>query len=146
MADRISSVNEVCLNVRRGDFVSISVANQHHGVCETDYFSRAVNIIGEKVSNPHLFIFSDDTEWCRANLRFEHPSTLVDHAYAGKKFGQHLQLMIMCQHYIISNSSFGWWAAWLNTNKKKIVCAPEKWFNTHDYDTKDVIPANWIKF
>lgn len=89
MAARISSVNAVCLNVRRGDFISISVANQHHGVCEIDYFVRAIRIIGEKVSNPHFFIFSDDTEWCHANLRFEHPFTLVDRSNGSCQFPLH---------------------------------------------------------
>jgi len=135
----------VCLNVRRGDFVSIRITSQQHGVCEADYFSRAVNIIGEKENNPHLFIFSDDIEWCRANLRFEYPSTIVDHAYAGKKFGQYLQLMSMCQHYIIPNSSFGWWAAWLCSNPGKIVVTPQRWYQNPQMDTQYLIPDSWIR-
>lgn len=145
MSDRISAVNAVCLNVRRGDFVTIPVASQHHGVCEADYFSRAATIISEKVSNPHLFIFSDDIEWCRAYLRFEHSCTIVDHEYAGKKFGQYLQLMSMCKHFIIPNSSFGWWAAWLCPNPDKIVISPQRWYQSRHMDTQYLIPDSWIR-
>ena len=54
-----------------------------------------------------------------------------------------MQLMSMCKHNIIANSTFSWWGAWLNRNQNKLVIAPEKWFAGWKYDTKDLIPESW---
>lgn len=56
-----------------------------------------------------------------------------------------MQLMSNCKHNIIANSSFSWWAAWLNANQKKIVIAPAKWTNDKNYNDSDIIPESWIK-
>ena len=56
-----------------------------------------------------------------------------------------MQLMSLCSHHIIANSSFSWWGAWLNQNPEKIVIAPEKWENGTEDDQQDIIPENWIR-
>jgi hypothetical protein len=145
MAKKIKEVNSVCVNIRRGDYVSIPKTYLHHGVCDEDYFDRAVQMIADKISNPHFFVFSDDVEWCRDNLHFDYPSTVVTQDYAGKQFGQKLHLMTLCQHYIIPNSSFGWWAAWLNPNPDKIVIAPLQWYRNPRMDTSKLAPLQWIR-
>jgi superfamily I DNA and/or RNA helicase len=68
----------------------------------------------------------------------------VDEEYSGKKGEEHLVLMIACKHFIIPNSTFSWWAAWLSRNENKIVVVPKKWFN-NDINTDDLIPAAWIR-
>ena len=54
-------------------------------------------------------------------------------------------LMSSCRHAIIANSSFSWWAAWLNTHPEKIIIAPKHWFKTKDLDTTTLLPEEWIK-
>lgn len=145
MAKKILSVNSICLNVRRGDYVSIKSTNMHHGVCEKEYFYRGISIIAEKISNPYFFIFSDDIEWCQNNLMIDYPNIIVDNSYAGTKYGQKLHLMTLCKHFIISNSSFAWWAAWLCRNPEKIVISPLLWYRNPLMNTQYLVPKFWIR-
>jgi hypothetical protein len=141
LLNKINECNAVCVNVRRGDFL----VNSYHGAISTDYYERGASIVREKISNVHFFVFSDDIEWCQQNLKLPDTTTYVTHEYAGGKFSDYLRLMIHCKHFIIPNSTFGWWSAWLNNNDDKIVIAPEKWFGSGPKDTQDIIPDDWIK-
>ena len=145
MADRINSSNAVCLNIRRTDYVTNPKNINFFESCDLDYFYECIEYISEKVYKPHFFIFTDDIEWCRENLNIKFPFTIVTHKYAGERFEFYLKLMTMCRHYIIPNSTFGWWAAWLNQIKEKIVIAPKRWFKDPNKDTKDLIPSDWIR-
>jgi len=137
----IKSSNAVCLNVRRTDFLKVDDLN----TTNKDYFLNAATQMATLVKNPHFFIFSDDVEWCAESLNLDHPTTLVDHSHKGEKFGNYLQLMKACKHFIIPNSSFAWWAVWLNENAEKNVIAPKNWFNSTEYDTSDLVSKEWIR-
>jgi hypothetical protein len=140
MYNLIKNTNSVMINVRRSDYLN----SNFHGVMGNDFIMNGVDIIKSKVDNPHFFIFSDDIEWCRDNLKIDN-MTLVDHTYKGHKFGYYLQLMSTCKHFIIPNSTFAWWAAWLNNSPDKIVIAPKQWFTDSNINTNDIIPSNWIR-
>ena len=135
----IQATNSVCVNIRRGDFV----VNKYHSVCDEQYYIAAEKIMCSKVQNPHFYVFSDEIEWCMENLKFSVPVTFVTHQYAGKKFQDYFRLMSACKHFIIPNSSFAWWATWMNDNKEKVVVAPKKWVSD---ETKkfDIHLDNWI--
>ena len=141
LLERIQQTNSICLNVRRTDFLKVSNLN----TTNKDYFLRAAKKMAESIDSPHFFIFSDDVEWCAQNLNLSHPTTLVTHAHKGEKFGNYMQLMKACKHFIIPNSSFAWWAVWLSEHKNKQVIAPKKWFNDAEYDTSDLVPAEWVR-
>jgi hypothetical protein len=149
--DSINNSDSICLNVRRGDYISNPITNAFHGVYESDYFYKAVNILLKKVENPEIFIFSDDINWCQNNLKFEVPTEIIFHEYAGKKFEKYLKLMSSCKHFIIPNSTFGWWAAWLSQNSSKIVISPKKWFKSDNWLNgkkiieSDIIPEKWMR-
>lgn len=145
LINEIKNRNSICLNVRRGDFVNHSGSSSFHGFRGLDYIMKAVHLIEQKVEHPRFYVFSDDVDWCRQNIKLQYPLTIVDHLHAGKKFGDYLQLMTACKHFIIPNSSFAWWAAWLNDYPQKTVIAPLMWFNDPSIDTSDITPPNWIR-
>lgn len=144
-AKEIEATSSVMMHIRRGDYVTNKGTNEYHGTCEPDHYRKALAIIAEKVSNPHIFVFSDDHDWVKNNIIFEYPTTYVDHNKADKNY-EDLRLMSLCKHHIIANSSFSWWGAWLSQNPNKVVVGPMKWFNNpkKKSDTTDVLPNNWI--
>ena len=140
--DLIKRTTSVSLHIRRGDYANNEITKAFRGLTGLGYYQEAANKISRKIKNPHFFIFSDEPEWCRQNLKLSFPSTYVSHNVDGS---EDMRLMIHCQHHIIANSTFSWWGAWLNPRKDKIVYAPKQWFNDSSMDTKDVLPKNWIK-
>lgn len=144
---KIVRTNSVCLQVRRGDYIKNPEIARVHLTTSLDYFSRAIATIKDQISSPVFFVFSDDIEWC-----YEHLNTLDNMHFVEKELrnkgttnSDYLQLMIACKHFIISNSTFGWWGAWLSENKTKIVIAPKKWFNISSAVTTDIYPYSWFK-
>jgi hypothetical protein len=139
----IRSTEAVCLHVRRGDYITNPVAAAWLGACGLDYYDCAVAYIEAKIQRPHFFVFSDDIPWARESLRISHPVTYVDHNLDAPV--EDLRLMSSCKHFIIANSSFSWWGAWLSENPNKLVVAPKKWFSTPDKDDSDQVPKTWIR-
>jgi hypothetical protein len=94
-----------------------------------------------------LFFFSDDNHWVKEQFEdLPYPKLFIDHNKDENSWKDML-LMSSCNHNIIANSSFSWWAAWLNTNPKKMVIAPKKWFakSEEEMPTSDLIPNEWIR-
>jgi hypothetical protein len=137
----ILSCEAVAIHVRRGDYVSNLVTNEHHGLCPLDYYYQAVSIIANQIHNPHFFIFSDDWSWAQQNIHLNYPMTFVTHNANWPN--EDLRLISHCKHHIIANSSFSWWGAWLGSYPHKIVIAPRKWFNCQERNTQDLIPDSW---
>jgi hypothetical protein len=137
----ILSSNSLCINVRRTDFMQ----NDLLGCMGTDYYDEAQVIIAQLVGNSKKFIFSDDIAWCKEQFGNMPDTTVVGHEHAGRDFIDYLFLMLSCKHFIIPNSSFAWWAAWLCTNPYKQVIAPLRWFNDPSVNTSDIVPKEWLR-
>lgn len=134
--------DSVCLHVRRGDYAAENVSRNFHGTCDLNYYKEALDVFAKKINKPVFFVFSDDIDWVKDNLPIEHDANYVD-INSGEKGYEDLRLMSACNNFIIANSSFSWWGAWLSDNKDKIVIAPKKWFATQESD--DLIPNDWIR-
>jgi hypothetical protein len=143
--NEIHNANSVSLHIRRTDFVN-NISHDIHGFCSMDYYREAINIICSKVNDPVFFIFSDDIEWAKQNLKVTHPCSFIS-GNKGSKSYIDMQMMSACKHNVIANSSFSWWGAWLNSNADKFVIAPKKWFsdNKMNEQTGDLIPEGWIR-
>ena len=75
-------------------------------------------------------------------MELKYPTIYVDINSSEKDY-EDLRLMLHCKHFIIANSSFSWWGAWLSNNPNKIVCAPKRWFRSADEG--DIVPKSWIR-
>ncbi len=141
---KIKDTQSISIHVRRGDYVYDEYNNQIHGTCSIEYYRRCIEKIAKEISNPHFYIFSDDKEWVQKEINLGIPMTFVTHNDTDREYAD-LYLMSNCKHHIIANSSFSWWAAWLCNNRDKKVFAPVKWFNSKQYNSKDIIPEEWSK-
>ncbi len=136
----ISQENSVSIHIRRGDFIEHEV----HNTSKEAYYKKAMDFIESKIDKPTYYLFSDDMNWVKSNFKTNYNTIYVDFNDAKTAY-EDLILMSHCKHNIIANSSFSWWASWLNENTNKIVIAPQQWFNGDKYDYTDVIPNSWIK-
>lgn len=139
----INNCNSISLHIRRWDYISNSSANAFHGTCDLGYYKKAIELIKSKIETPVFFIFSDDIDWVKENLKIEN-AYYIDWNNADTNY-EDMRLMSLCKHNIIANSSFSWWWAWLNKNKEKIVIAPKKWFQNSKINYSDIVLNNWIK-
>lgn len=113
-----------------------------------DYYARAVQAMEAQVSNAHYFLFSDRPEAARSRIPLpDDRITLVHHNQGDENAYADLWLMTQCQHFIIANSTFSWWGAWLAANTNKIVIAPgfEKREGASSWNFKGLLPKSWIQ-
>ncbi len=140
----MSTHASVSLHVRRGVFANHPVFSKVHGSRGPEYFDRALAYIGERVPNPHIYVFTDDRPWAREHIRPQFPTTYVEHTSAETPH-EDILLMSSCAHHILANSTFSWWGAWLNPSPSKIVIGPVKWFEQDKFDTSDILPPTWVR-
>lgn len=139
------SEQPISVHVRRGDYVSHPEFSQSFGFVGAEYYRAAIARLTAQFPTATLFLFSDDPAWVRENLAADIPHVFVKNTGPDADLDD-LQLMSLCKHHIIANSSFSWWGAWLNADKNKVVVAPDRWFkNKPDWDTKDLIPTTWLR-
>lgn len=140
IAALIGEKNAVSVHVRRGDYLKYA---HKFKILSEEYYAAAVRCISEKTRAPAFFVFSDDIEYVEKNYAdlFGANTTYV----SNEKLADHEEMWLMsrCPHNIIANSTFSWWAAWLNQNPDKIVIAPKEYRND-DKAIDDLFPHEWI--
>ena len=126
--------NPIALHIRRGDFL---INSGNHYNQSLDYYEEALSKFDSK---RQVVIFSDDPQWCVEQKLFESDRFIVS---SGNDPYVDLYLMTQCSDFIIANSTFSWWGAWL-ANRGKVI-APKKWFgpNNSHLNTKDLYPEHW---
>lgn len=144
LAARLAGEDSVAIHVRRGDYSVDPRAATVHGVLGWEYYDTAVAYVRERVPAARLFVFSDNHA-AAAEAAARWPGA---EALAGQVAGEDLYLMSCCRHHIVANSSFSWWSAWLDGRGGGIRIAPRAWFTpaaSATRDTRDLIPANWVR-
>lgn len=143
LTEKMQGENSVSLHIRRGDYTKARFINVYNQL-GIEYYKGATDIISGKINNPIFYVFSDDPDWVKENLKIE-GAIYVEHN-SGENSWQDLRLMSNCKHNIIANSSFSFWGAFLNSNPDKIVIAPKKWFceDSDKQKTTDIFQNDWI--
>lgn len=138
--DQIQSTNSIAVHVRRGDYVKLQ--NVYGNICTIEYYHRAIEMIKQTIDHPVFYFFSNDMEWTRKAFGKKDNYVYVEGNDEDKGYID-MQLMSECRHQIIANSSFSWWAAYLNNNPCKKVICPDRWVNNKK--TPDVYCKGWIR-
>ncbi|MET0634858.1 MAG: alpha-1,2-fucosyltransferase [Chitinophagaceae bacterium] len=139
LAGKIRNPNSVGIHIRRGDYKNTDV-KQLLATTDADYYQRAIALMLEKLTDPEFYFFSDDIDWVRENLPV--PNAVYVSGDLAKTHIEDFYLLSQCGNQIIPNSTFAWWAAWLNPNPAKSVIAPQKWFND-EASNRDRLPESW---
>lgn len=132
---REKSEELVCVHIRRGDYIG----NPIHEVCNDRYYYQAMDIAHEKIPTCKFVVFTDDVQYVKQNMYFKYEYIICEEKNTCRTLGY----MMQCDHYILSNSTFSWWAQRLNLREDKVVIAPARWFNTSK--KFDLYCDKWIK-
>ncbi|MBA3664200.1 MAG: alpha-1,2-fucosyltransferase [Bacteroidetes bacterium] len=144
LLEKIESQNSVCLHVRRGDLVTSPVYNKIIGALDFAYYKSAIEKMNALVPDPLYCIFSDDIEWCKQNMNLAASALFIDKSFSGTKAEGHLFLMSKCKHFIISNSTFAWWGAFLSGNTSKKIIYPKNWYKETSLVNPEMCPPEWM--
>lgn len=132
--------NSLALHIRRGDYITNKAAADILGTLEIDYYVRAYSLAIKLHKITEILVFSDDINWCKKNLKFLKKPMFISNNLSN---AEEMQLMSLCHHKIIANSSFSWWAAWLGLLSDKTVIAPRRWFLDSTIHSADIVPESW---
>lgn len=131
---QIGTTETIGVHVRRADYLG---QQDYHPVQTKQYYEDALDCLPKEA---RVLFFSDDLEWCKEQFR-------GGRFYFVERKRDYLELLLMsqCTHQVISNSTFGWWGAWLNKDPVKLVVAPSHWFGPQlaHFTTRDLIPERW---
>jgi hypothetical protein len=144
MAKRIKAGPSAAVHFRRGDYVRDKRFNKEIGVLGLDYYERSIAFLRERHPDVTLYIVSDDIEAIEREFTPKGSHVFVRATQPWYAYDQ-IRLMSMCDHAIIANSTFSWWAAWLNPSPSKMVIAPEPWFAGGQNSGSDIVPATWLR-
>lgn len=140
IAYEIQNKNAIAVHVRRGDFTNPRMANRRTVIDSAHYYDKAFELINNTIENPVFYVFSDDIKWAKQKFKG------VNVVFVSNNYGPNsyldMYLMSLCKHFIIANSSFSWWGAWLSTNKAKTVIMPSPWIK--NVDCSGLYPKDWI--
>ncbi|MBO4922846.1 MAG: alpha-1,2-fucosyltransferase [Bacteroidales bacterium] len=142
MAEQIRSSESVCVHIRLGDYLAPQWKDKLY-VCTPQYYQQAIKQIKERVENPHFYVFSNRHKDFEMIVN-EYGLGDVTYVDMGNSDVEDMELMRLCKHFIMSNSTYSWWAQYLSDNPNKVVIAPDHFNNYPEWDMTDIYLDNWI--
>ena len=139
----------ICVGVRKGDFAS-TTNSSYCDICTPSYYENAVKLLKQKIDNSDnklckIYVFTDDVQWAKDNLRFEDEVVYITSSVNGQiKPWEMVQLMTYFRYYVIPNSSFFWWGQYLSQYDETMVVAPSMWRSENQTVYKDIYQDEWI--
>ena len=139
------------ITVRRGDYL---INDEFCDLTATDYYDRALDVLDRELErfgvNRGDVVFavsSDDPSWCRQRFAGENFVTIDE--VGGRALSDHVQLALLsrCDHLVIANSTYSWWAAWLDEAPDKVVVAADQWFThggAYPDSGREPLPPGWL--
>lgn len=141
IAERMQLKRSVCVVVRRGDYVGHPTLD----IIDAAFYAKAMSFLSSRMEDLLFFVFSDDIGWCKENIGCQGCDIFfVDQKYTGPKAGYYLQLMSLCKHYIVPNSTYAWWGAWLGSYRDKVVVTSGVWYKGQKEERNSILPNEWI--
>lgn len=144
LAERIRSGPSIGVHFRRGDYRNNPALASDYGELGTDYYLRAIELLRHHSPDAVVYVFSDDIEAVASEFTPPGKHVFVRGIEAWHAHDT-LRLMALCEHLVIANSTFSWWAAWLNDSPAKQVIAPLPWFASASKEPADLVPARWTR-
>ena len=143
LIEKMRSESSVCIHIRRGDYITSEEDARVLNICGENYYLNAIEKIRNLVDNPVFYVFSNDhneIEWIKDNYGWD--DAQVRYVDANNSAAVEMTVMSNCRHFIICNSTFGWWAQYLGDYSDKKVVAPTVWNRVCDYG--DIYDPEWI--
>ena len=138
--EEIASQKSLAVHVRRGDYVSNPTTQAFHGPLDIDYYKKSLDAAYSLGRFDKVYVFSDDPDWVVGQNVFSGCEVMVP---TGGPSITDLWVMSACSGFIIANSTFSWWAAWLGSAPHKKVIYPVPWFSSSPGLEVDLLPSAW---
>lgn len=130
----------------RRNYANLHPANEYFGVLPIAYYHNALDKLALKFGKLHLFIFSDNVKWVKDNFKTSHDYTIINRSEYLTD-AHDFELLKRCKHQIIANSTYSWWAAYLNNFEHREVYAPKVWYLNKNaqkkYENGHLTPSGW---
>ncbi|KAA6303633.1 MAG: O-antigen biosynthesis glycosyltransferase WbnK [Candidatus Ordinivivax streblomastigis] len=139
----INNSHSVSIHVRRGDYFTVPVYN-FLAILTLQYYKNALQYLKSRFTDLRFFLFSNDMDWVKDHFTFLDNWVIVDTSNEAISDYYDLLLMSKSKHNIIANSSFSFWAAWLNQNPQKVVVVPEVW-DKYNHTPDEICPPDWVR-
>ena len=137
-----SKYQKVAVHIRLGDYINSKKGRDNHLVCDIDWYKNAINYLKNYNKKLHFTVFSDDKELIKNQFK-NYKNLEINQSDYSKDAYEDLYEMATFDHFIISNSSYSWWASYLGEKENSIIIAPKYWYKDKKTKETPLFRKNW---